>query len=276
MLYGIANQLKGTIAAIRTKLEQTATSVPANREKHEAVTAQLGTLMLNILLFQKACNEIAEAEPPVIAEADVVQLQKHLLKTLCTDVANIVARDIAQQHKINVPDSPSLSAADRNTLLSQLPPASAKSIEKLFTLLTKQSVDDFIAALGPLADEVQLQLVKKLDKKKETQLLQMHTEDLTKQLGVEANPATAFHQAVLIMYIRCFSHLLHAPPKNIQLLVARLQQKLPKKVFDKVKDFQNGVVRYLTVKTKEEKESEEEKLKEKLDELKELALNLGA
>eukprot|EP00026_Physarum_polycephalum_P004173 Phypoly_transcript_04190.p1 GENE.Phypoly_transcript_04190~~Phypoly_transcript_04190.p1 ORF type:complete len:732 (+),score=177.63 Phypoly_transcript_04190:129-2198(+) len=276
MLYGIANHLKGTIAAIRTKLEQTASAVPANREKHEAVTAQLGALMLNILLFEKACTEISEVEPPVISEADVAQLQKHLLKTLCTDVANIVARDLAQQYKINLPASPALSATDKSTLFSQLPPATAKSLEKLFTLLTKQSVDDFITALGPLAEECQLQLVKKLDKKKESQLLQMHTEDLTKQLRDEKNPAAAFHQAVLIMYIRCYAHLVHAPPKNIQLLVARLQQKLPKKAFDKVKDFQNGVVRFLTAKTPADKESEEEKLTEKLDELKELALNLGS
>lgn len=79
-----------------------------------------------------------------------------------------------------------------------------------------------------------------------------------------------------LRYIRCYSHILHAPPKNIQLLVARLQQKLPKKTFDKVKDFQNGVVKFLTAKTPEDKESEEETLKEKLNELKDIALNLGA
>jgi len=50
-------------------LEQSVSAVPANREKHEAVTGQLNALMLNILLFQKACDEIAEVQPPVIAEA---------------------------------------------------------------------------------------------------------------------------------------------------------------------------------------------------------------
>ncbi len=46
---------------MRAKLEQTTAAIPPSREKYEALTAQLGSLMLNILLFQKGLSDLAES-----------------------------------------------------------------------------------------------------------------------------------------------------------------------------------------------------------------------
>jgi len=154
-------------------------------------------------------------------------------------------------------------------LQAALPPTTAQLLQAVNTTLTKQSVDDFLVALEGLSEPCQLSTIKKLDKKREKQLLTSHEEDIKNQLISQDQPATALQLAVILLWIQNYQAMLHIPPKMIQVLVSKLKEKLAQPQFEILKDFQTTVVKYLTASEKE-KEKVHKDLVEKMPKLKEL------
>lgn len=74
------------------------------KQKKNTFEEDLNTLYSNILLFQKSIQELKGSEYSLffILAEDEANLEKHLLKTLCTDLTNLIISNQAEYNMVTV------------------------------------------------------------------------------------------------------------------------------------------------------------------------------
>lgn len=122
--------------------------------------------------------------------------------------------------------------------------------------------------LDNVADLCQIRF-KKVDKKKEKQLLLKHRQTFMDQLIAETDPPTAFHLVIVALYLKVFGVVVHAPPRCLSLMLTKLKPHLSPEQTSFLQEYQSWVTIFLTNKTDT---STQQKLNEKLPQLKEIVL----
>ncbi|XP_078669883.1 E3 UFM1-protein ligase 1-like isoform X2 [Branchiostoma floridae x Branchiostoma belcheri] len=242
----------------------------SRKETHRDLQEKVTGLWTNIKLFEKGLK--------LFEEEAQSQLAKHLLKTLCTDVTNMLVNFVASEQMMSVNDPKAITIEMRFKLISNLPEHIKEPMTKLHTSLAGKQVDEFLSALETVAGEMQVML-KKADKKKERQLVFNHRQSLSEELGREEEPATVLHLAVLLMFQQVSHAMVHAPGRCVPLVISHLQQHLSAEQHGKLTDFQDLVIRCVKAKQQsgEEGDNDAENLTTTLHRLvpdiKDMALN---
>ncbi|EGG25389.1 hypothetical protein DFA_03638 [Cavenderia fasciculata] len=182
--------------------------------KQSELAAHFTTQYLNLQLFKKGLDDL---------EGPNTILHKHLLKSICNNITNIIVETNASFHTLENTncDTP----AQRSVILSQLPPHVTKQLEKLVQSLTKSSITEFIDNLENVCNLCQIHL-KSLDKKTEKTLLETHQQSLWEELDDNNQDIGAqYHAIVLLTYIKYKKRLVHAPPRSIPTLLESLSQE---------------------------------------------------
>jgi len=159
------------------------------------------------------------------------------------------------------------TAQDRASVLSQIPSQAAKPLQKLLTTLSGKPFADFLKELESVAEVCQLQL-KPVDKKRERQLLLTHREAFMTQLTSETNPATVLHIIVVLLYMKKYSVVVHAPGRCVSMILSKLKSQIPAEDFEKLSELQVLVVKFLT----KEQPDTDKLLAEKLQTAKQIVL----
>lgn len=210
-------------------------AVTNQRKRHEQFLHDFDARFTDILLFQKSALSFSKDT----GEDDDGLLEKHLLRTLCADVVNLIVQNQALHHFIEV-ESIS-TTAERSNIVSQLPPKVGKVLDKMAKTLTGKSVEKFVEEVEAAADQLQLQ-IKKLDKKKERQLIFAHRQAMMEQLRSVNDPPRALHLALLLLYLKTFGVPVHCPGRAASLLLRAISSKLPKETVVQIEEFQSIVV----------------------------------
>ncbi|OXB59174.1 hypothetical protein ASZ78_009260 [Callipepla squamata] len=119
-------------------------------------------------------------------------LAKHLLKTVCTDITNLIFNFLASDSMMTTENYSAVTSEVRTKILSKLPEGTKGPLTKLHTSLNGKSLEDFLSYLDTAADICDI-MVKKGDKKKERQVLFQHRQALIEQLKVTEDPALVLH-----------------------------------------------------------------------------------
>ncbi|KAG8387771.1 hypothetical protein BUALT_Bualt02G0055900 [Buddleja alternifolia] len=251
VLAPLANYLRPML--LNSWMERRKATFTENAQKMKQVLdnlqRKLDEVFLNIQLYEKAIDLFEDDQ------STAVLLHKHLLRTAATSIVDTLLVNLDMHNKLKngvlveesqVPETASLSSADRIALAKGLPGSLSVKAVALVETLEGKRVELFINAVRELAEESGL-ITKKLDKKLERTLLHSYRKDLTSQVSAETDPVSLLPKVVSLLYVQIHGKALQAPGRAISVAISRLKDKLDDTAFKTLSDYQNAAVTLLSL-----------------------------
>lgn len=233
-------------------LRSTATqgSGSGKRKTHSDLQERLSGLWTNVLLFEKGAKLFPE-------ETEAI-LTKHLLKTVCSDITNIVVNVLGHEHMLsNSEEEENFTPESRLKMIGKLPESVQQIVAKLNSSLNGKSLEDFYKHLDALCGPQHLGiLLRKPDKRKERQLIFNHRQALLEQLSQETDAAMLLHLSVVVLFQTFTSNIVHAPGKCVPQIVTFLQPYLPPEQHDLLTRMQDLVIQQMKLQSEDKDGSE--------------------
>ncbi|XP_071819369.1 E3 UFM1-protein ligase 1-like isoform X2 [Apostichopus japonicus] len=210
-------------------------SAAERRKTHENVQEKVNSLWTNVKLFEKGVNQFTD-------EDVVSQLNKYLLKTLCTEITNCIFSSIATEQMMAHSESSDMTADVRAKILSKLPEDHRGVYTKLNSAINGKDLGDFYTNLEDCCkDDICDVMLRKLDKKKERPLIFNHKQALIAQLKDETDPALALHLTASVVFQNCTQCMLHAPGRLVPHIITFLASQLTKEQHNLLLQYQGLV-----------------------------------
>ncbi|KAJ7341763.1 hypothetical protein JRQ81_006757 [Phrynocephalus forsythii] len=197
---------------------------------------EVSNLYNNIRLFEKGAKHFTDETQSNIA--------KHMLKTVCTDITNIIFNYLAADLMMAAEDYTAITAEVRKKILSTLPEETRNPLSKLHIALNGKSLEEFVSCLDTAAEACDIML-KKGDKKKERQILFQHRQALIEHLKVTDDPALVLHLTSVLLFQFSTHCMLHAPGRCVPQIIAFLSAKIPEDQHSLLVKYQGLVVKQL-------------------------------
>uniref|UniRef100_A0A665W0S6 E3 UFM1-protein ligase 1 n=1 Tax=Echeneis naucrates TaxID=173247 RepID=A0A665W0S6_ECHNA len=208
-------------------MSSTSSPSGANRKKSmKDLQEEITNLYNNIRLFEKGTK--------FFSDETQIHVAKHVLKTVCTDVTNILVNFLAADMMMSVENPSSI---------------------------TNETIEDFLTNLESCA-EVCGFMLKKGDKKKERQALFLHRQALTDQLKETDDPALVLHLTSVLLFQASTHCMLHAPGRCVPQIIGTLTGRIPTEQQQQLSVYQSLVVKQLVSQSKKQEEREGEELDE--------------
>lgn len=224
---------------------------------------EVSNLYNNIRLFEKGMK--------FFTDDTQAALTKHLLKTVCTDITNLVFNFLASDLMMAVDDPATITSEVRKKILSKLSEETKVALTKLHNSLNEKSIEDFLACLDSAAEACDIML-KKGDKKRERQVLFQHRQALVEQLKVTEDPALTLHLTSVLLFQFSTHSMLHAPGRCVPQIIAFLSSKIPEDQHAPLVKYQGLVVKHLVSQNKKTGQGEDP-LSDELDKEQEDIIN---
>uniref|UniRef100_A0A8C4GM62 E3 UFM1-protein ligase 1 n=1 Tax=Dicentrarchus labrax TaxID=13489 RepID=A0A8C4GM62_DICLA len=199
------------------------TSSPSGANKKKSMKdlqEEITNLYNNIRLFEKGTK--------FFSDETQVHISKHVLKTLCTDVTNILVNFLAADLMMSV-ENPST--------------------------ISNETIEDFLTNIETCA-EVCGFMLKKGDKKKERQALFLHRQALTEQLKDTEDPALVLHLTSVLLFQASTHCMLHAPGRCVPQIIGTLTGRIPTEQQQLLSAYQSLVVKQLVSQSQSRKQEE--------------------
>ncbi|NXU02593.1 UFL1 ligase, partial [Buphagus erythrorhynchus] len=225
---------------VRSVFTSSTSSSGANRRQAmKDLQEEFSNLYNNIRLFEKGAKHFTADDT----------LAKHLLKTLCTDITNLVFNFLASESMMTTENYSTITSEGRIKILGKLPEDTKGPLTKLHTSLNGKSIEDFLSCLDSAVDICGI-MVKKGDKKKERQVLFQHRQALIEQLKVTEDPALVLHLTSVLLFQFSTHCMLHAPGRSVPQIINFLSGKIPEDQHSLIVKYHGLVVKQLTSQTK--------------------------
>uniref|UniRef100_A0A182IMR2 E3 UFM1-protein ligase 1 homolog n=1 Tax=Anopheles atroparvus TaxID=41427 RepID=A0A182IMR2_ANOAO len=188
------------------------------RQTHASIQEKLNTLYNDIRLYEKGLK---------LFSGEVQgQLLKYLLKTLGTDVCNELCLYVAAECNLNTNYSTGLTPEQRTKIANDCDAEYRAALQALCkALATSETVDAFLETTEKALQACSMML-KKVDKKKDRNLILSHKHGLLEQLANCTDPALVLHLAALIIFTISTQTMLHASGRHVSAILSFLQTTL--------------------------------------------------
>ncbi|XP_040284715.1 E3 UFM1-protein ligase 1 isoform X1 [Bufo bufo] len=203
---------------------------------------EVSALYNNIRLFEKGIKSFTDETQSNLA--------KHLLKTVCTDITNLIFNFLAGDIMMAVEDYSAITSEVRKKMLNKFQEEAKAPLSKLISSLAGKSIEEFLSCLDAAADACSI-LVKKGDKKKERQVLFQHRQALIEQLKVTEDAALVLHLTSVLLFQLTTHCMLHAPGRCVPQIISFLSTKIPEEQYSLLVKYQSLVVKQLIGQTKQ-------------------------
>uniref|UniRef100_A0A8C4JDL5 E3 UFM1-protein ligase 1 n=1 Tax=Dromaius novaehollandiae TaxID=8790 RepID=A0A8C4JDL5_DRONO len=213
----------------------------SRRQTMKDLQEEFSNLYNNIRLFEKGIKHFTDETQ--------TNLAKHLLKTVCTDITNLIFNFLASHSMMTTENSSAITSEVRTKILGKLPEDTKGPLTKLHTSLNGKSLEDFLSYLDSAADVCDI-MVKKGDKKKERQVLFQHRQALIEQLKVTEDPALVLHLTSVLLFQFSTHCMLHAPGRSVPQIINFLSSKIPEDQHSLLVKYQGLVVKQLISQSK--------------------------
>uniref|UniRef100_A0A3P8YPG7 E3 UFM1-protein ligase 1 n=1 Tax=Esox lucius TaxID=8010 RepID=A0A3P8YPG7_ESOLU len=170
---------------------------------------ELSNLYNNIRLFEKGTK--------LFSDETQVHIAKHVLKTVCTDVTNILVNFMAAELMMSVENPNSI---------------------------TNEAIEDFLTSIET-AVEVCGFMLKKGDKKRERKALFLHRQALVEQLKEAEDPALILHLTSVLLFQASTNCMLHAPGRCVPQIIGTLVGRISEEQHRLLTGYQALVVKHL-------------------------------
>ncbi|XP_035000252.1 E3 UFM1-protein ligase 1 [Hippoglossus stenolepis] len=241
------------------------TSSPSGANKKKSMKdlqEEITNLYNNIRLFEKGTK--------FFADDTQVNIAKHVLKTVCTDVTNILVNFLGADMMMSVENPGSITNEVRVKILGKLSVETKGPLMKLHNCLIGKTIEDFLTNIETSA-EVCGFMLKKGDKKKERQALFLHRQALTEQLKETEDPALVLHLTSVLLFQANTQCMLHAPGRCVPQIIGILTGRIPTEQQQLLSAYQSLVVKQLVSQSQGRKQEEAEVEADKVEEQEEEA-----
>ncbi|XP_051510700.1 E3 UFM1-protein ligase 1-like isoform X1 [Myxocyprinus asiaticus] len=219
-----------------TFMSSSSTVAGGSRKKNmKDLQEEITNLYNNIRLFEKGTKHFSDETQANIA--------RHILKTVCTDVTNVLLSFVAAEH-MSTDNTAAITSEVRLKILAKLSDEVKSPLMKLHSSLNGKSIEDFLSCLETSAEECGL-LLKKGDKKRERQALFVHRQALLEQLRDAEDPALVLHLTSVLLFQSATHCMLHAPGRCVPHIIGSLQSKIPEDQHRLLSQYQGLVVKQL-------------------------------
>ncbi|XP_030784826.1 E3 UFM1-protein ligase 1 [Rhinopithecus roxellana] len=234
---------KTYLEVVRSVFMSSTTSASGTGRKRtiKDLQEEVSNLYNNIRLFEKGMK--------FFADDTQAALTKHLLKSVCTDITNLIFNFLASDLMMAVDDPAAITSEIRKKILSKLSEESKVALTKLHNSLNEKSIEDFISCLDSAAEACDI-MVKRGDKKRERQILFQHRQALAEQLKVTEDPALILHLTSVLLFQFSTHSMLHAPGRCVPQIIAFLNSKIPEDQHALLVKYQSLVVKQLVSQNK--------------------------
>lgn len=223
-------------------MSSTNSSTGASRKQNvKDLQEEINNLYHNIRLFEKGTK--------LFSDETQASISKHVLKTVCADVTNILVNFAAAELMTAAESPSSITNEVRVKILGKLPEETKAPLMKLHNSLNGKSIEDFLTNLEPSA-EVCGFLLKKGDKKRERQALFQHRQALLEQLKVTEDPALVLHLASVLLFQLHTHCMLHAPGRCVPQIIGTLVGRVAEDQHRLLSKYQTLVVKQLVGQSK--------------------------
>ncbi|XP_060908663.1 E3 UFM1-protein ligase 1 [Labrus mixtus] len=230
----------------------------ANKKKSmKELQEEITNLYNNIRLFEKGTKFFSDETQVLIA--------KHVLKTLCADVTNILVNFLAADLMMSVENPGSITTEVRVKIVGKLSEETRGPLMKLHNSLNGKTIEDFMTNIESCA-EVCGFMLKKGDKKKERQALFVHRQALTEQLKETEDPALVLHLTSVLLFQASTQCMLHAPGRCVPQIIGTLTGRIPAEHQQLLSAYQSLVVKQLVSQSQNRKQEEAGDNEEEKDE----------
>uniref|UniRef100_A0A8C4LBQ7 E3 UFM1-protein ligase 1 n=1 Tax=Equus asinus TaxID=9793 RepID=A0A8C4LBQ7_EQUAS len=238
-------------------MSSTSASGTGRKRTIKDLQEEVSNLYNNIRLFEKGMK--------FFTDDTQAALTKHLLKTVCTDITNLIFNFLASDLMMAVDDPATITSETtcqrhnpkrmffllqvRKKILTKLPEENKVALSKLHSALNEKSIEDFLSCLDSAAEACDI-MVKKGDKKRERQILFQHRQALAEQLKVTEDPALILHLTSVLLFQFSTHSMLHAPGRCVPQIIAFLSGKIPEDQHTLLVKYQGLVVKQLVSQNK--------------------------
>uniref|UniRef100_A0A3Q2ZPN1 E3 UFM1-protein ligase 1 n=1 Tax=Kryptolebias marmoratus TaxID=37003 RepID=A0A3Q2ZPN1_KRYMA len=209
---------------------------------------EITNLYNNIRLFEKGTK--------FFTDETQVHINKHILKSLCTDVTNILVNFLAADLMMSVENPSTITTEVRLKIVGKLSEETKGPLMKLHNSLNGKTLEDFLTNLETCA-EVCGFMLKKADKKKERQAQFLHRQALSEQLKETEDSALVLHLTSVLLFQSSTHCMLHAPGRCVPQIIGTLTGRIPEQQ-QLLSAYQSLVVKQLLSRKQQEEEEEEE------------------
>ncbi|XP_037607147.1 E3 UFM1-protein ligase 1 [Sebastes umbrosus] len=226
------------------------TNSPSRANKKQSMKdlqEEITNLYNNIRLFEKGTK--------FFSDETQVHVCKHVLKTLCTDVTNILVNFLAADLMMSVENPGTISNEVRVKILGKLSEDTRGPLMKLHNCLNGKTIEDFLTNIETCA-EVCGFMLKKGDKKKERQALFLHRQALAEQLKETEDPALVLHLTSVLLFQASTQCMLHAPGRCVPQIIGTLTGRIPTEQQQLLSAYQGLVVKQLVSQSQSRKQEE--------------------
>ncbi|XP_004605735.2 E3 UFM1-protein ligase 1 isoform X1 [Sorex araneus] len=217
-------------------MSSTSASGTGRKRTIKDLQEEVSNLYNNIRLFEKGMK--------FFTDDTQTALTKHLLKTVCTDITNLIFNFLASDLMMAVDDSTTITSEIRKKILSKLSEETKVPLTKLHSSLNEKSIEDFLSCLDSATEACDI-MIKRGDKKRERQILFQHRQALAEQLKVTEDPALILHLTSVLMFQFSTHNMLHAPGRCVPQIIAFLNNKIPEDQHALLVKYQGLVVKQL-------------------------------
>ncbi|XP_004580428.2 E3 UFM1-protein ligase 1 [Ochotona princeps] len=236
-------------------MSSTSASGTGRKRTIKDLQEEVSNLYNNIRLFEKGMK--------FFADDTQASLTKHLLKTVCTDITNLIFNFLASDLMMAVDDPSTITSEVRKKILSKLSEETKVTLTKLHNSLNEKSIEDFLSCLDSATETCDIML-KKGDKKRERQIMFQHRQALAEQLKVTEDPALILHLTSVLLFQFSTHSMLHAPGRCVPQIIAFLNNKIPEAQHTLLVQYQGLVVKQLVSQNKKTGQGDDS-LNEELD-----------
>ncbi|XP_044024738.1 E3 UFM1-protein ligase 1 [Siniperca chuatsi] len=236
------------------------TSSPSGANKKKSMKdlqEEITNLYNNIRLFEKGTK--------FFSDETQVHIAKHVLKTLCTDVTNILVNFLAADLMMSVENPSTITSEVRVKILGKLSEETKGPLMKLHNCLNSKTIEDFLTNIETCA-EVCGFMLKKGDKKKERQAAFLHRQALTEQLKETEDPALVLHLTSVLQFQASTHCMLHAPGRCVPQIIGTLTGRIPTDQQQLLSAYQSLVVKQLVSQSQSRKQEAAEGEADKAEE----------
>uniref|UniRef100_A0A915BQR0 E3 UFM1-protein ligase 1 homolog n=2 Tax=Parascaris univalens TaxID=6257 RepID=A0A915BQR0_PARUN len=205
-------------AVLRARIEtlvRTVQTVSAQDQKRSHVQMQekIRALYNNICIFEQATSSFDD----VVA----TDLRAYLIRTLCTDVANIVLSYISGTENTNA-----LTIKIRDETISSIENAGGReAVAALFAAVSGADLDAFHSAMSSVSSPAVCSLNLKMpDKKQRTELVQAYASELERQLRACDDAASGLLISLLLILAKRNAIAVHASGKFVSHIIAKVEK----------------------------------------------------
>uniref|UniRef100_A0A8C7DE43 E3 UFM1-protein ligase 1 n=1 Tax=Oncorhynchus kisutch TaxID=8019 RepID=A0A8C7DE43_ONCKI len=210
---------------------------------------ELSNLYNNIRLFEKGTK--------LFSDETQVHIAKYVLKTVCTDVTNILVNFMAAELMMSAENPSSITNEVRVKILGMFPVETKGPLMKVHNTLNGKTIEDFLTNIET-AVEVCGFMLKKGDKKRERQALFLHRQALIEQLKETEDPALILHLTSVLLFQASTHCMLHAPGRCVPQIIGTLVGRVSEEQHRLLTGYQGLVVKRLVSQSQGKKQEQGE------------------